>query len=117
MSLYGCIKLKELQIGTWESAIGFSRLENLELNSLYMLESMTSSSSNVMWSEKTMPKLQVLDIENCESLKGLPIGIEKLPNLREIKVQKNWWENLNWKQNDVEIFSKEKLHHLIVFVD
>jgi len=111
LKLEYCIKLKELGIGTWGSASGFPMLESLDLINLPMLESMASSSSNVEWNEQIMPKLQFLYITDCESLKGLPMGIEKLPNLRKIKVKKDRWE-----ENDVEIFLKENLHHLIVFV-
>lgn len=103
--------MTELGIGTRESVIGFSMLECLNLRNLPKLESMASSSSNVVWNEQMMPKLQILTIIDCWSLKGLPLGIEKLPNLKEIKIQREWWEN------DVEIFLKEKLHHLIVFID
>eukprot|EP00253_Pinus_taeda_P007318 PITA_07318 len=110
--LHGCIRLKELGIGTWGSMSGFPRLESLTLTGLPVLESLGSSSSNVVWNEQTMPKLQVLTITDCQSLKGLPTGIDKLPNLRRIEVQEDWWE-----KNDVEIFLKEKLHHLIVFVE
>nr|ABR18473.1 unknown [Picea sitchensis] len=117
LTLDRCINLKELGIGKWGSASGFPMLESLNLIDLPKLESMASSSSNVEWNEQTMPKLQVLSLTDCASLKGLPMGIEKLPNLREIKVQKDRWEELIWEENDVEIFLKEKLHHLIVFVE
>jgi len=117
LTLDRCINLKELGIGKWGSASGFPMLESLNLIDIPKLESMASSSSNVEWNEQTMPKLQGLSITDCASLKGLPMGIEKLPNLREIKVQKARWEELIWEKNDVEIFLKEKLHHLIVFVE
>jgi len=107
-----CIKLKELGIGTWGSISAFPMLESLTLRYLPVLESLGSSSSNVVWNEQTMPKLQVLTITDCQSLKGLPTGIDQLPNLRRIEVQEDWWE-----KNDVEISLKEKLHHLIVFVE
>lgn len=86
LTIAGCIQMKELRIGTWGSVIGFPMLECLNLRNLPMLESMASSSSNVVWNEQIMPKLQTLGITDCRSLKGLPMGIEKLPNLREIKV-------------------------------
>lgn len=66
LSLDRCIKLKELGIGTWGSMSGFPMLESLTLSDLPVLESLGSSSSNVVWNEQTMPKLQVMTIRKCQ---------------------------------------------------
>jgi hypothetical protein len=103
LSLRMCTKLRELKIGTWASASGFPLLESLHLQDLPLLESMTTSSSNVFWNEEAMPVLQFLKISRCPLLKKLPNGLEKLPKLRQIDAEKDWWEALIWEDDNIKV--------------
>ena len=85
-------------------------LEMLELSVLPSLESMTSSSSNIVWSEGFMPKLRVLYIAQCPSLKRVTKELAKLPNLREISgLDAAWWEGLIWEDDNVKKTFEDKL--------
>jgi hypothetical protein len=76
------------ELGIRVSVGGFPMLERLEITNLFRLESI----SNVVWTEATLPKLQSVRILGCRSLKRLPIGIEKLTNLKDIEIDKDVWE-------------------------
>jgi len=67
-------------------------LERLTIFKMPMLESISSSLSNVVWMEATLPKLQCMLIWQCRSLKRFPIGIEKLSNLKDIAIEEDVWE-------------------------
>lgn len=108
LSLRMCIKLRELRIGMWGSASGFPMLENLHLQDLPLLESMTSCSSNVLWNEEAMPALQFLKLSRCPLLKRLPNGFEKLPKLKEIDAEKDWWEALTWEDDNIKVCLSNK---------
>ena len=90
--------------------VGFPMLEMLELSALPSLESTTSSSSNIVWSEGFMPKLRTSYIAQCPSLKRVPKEPSKMPILREISgLDAAWWEGLIWEDDNVKKMFEDKL--------
>ena len=84
----GCDELMELVFKGGD----FPALENLSLYSLSKLESMTGPIG--LWNEGTLPKMERLRITDCPLLGRLPSGIEKMPNLKIIRGEIDWWPNI-----------------------
>lgn len=82
--------LTELEIGNG----GFSMLDSFCLQNCENLGDLVGQPD--VWSDKTMPKLRVLTILGCPLLRRLPMGIEKLSNLKHISGEIEWWEKLIW---------------------
>lgn len=108
LSLENFPNLEEIQFCNWncqeevEVEIGsFPMLERLTLGDLQELESIARPST--VWNERTMPKLQILRIIDCPLLMRLPMGMDKLSNLREIVGKLDWWEGIIWKDDDIKI--------------
>lgn len=108
LSLEKFPNLEEIQFCNWncqeevEVDIGsLPMLERLTLSGLQELESIAGPST--LWNEITMPKLQILRIIDCPLLRRLPMGMDKLSNLREIVGKLDWWEGLIWKDYDIKI--------------
>ena len=99
------------ELGIRGSIGGFMILERLEMWNMPVLESISSSSSssNVVWMEGTMTKLQLLHIQYCSALKRLPIGIEKLSNLKDIEIDTSVWERSIQADHNIKICLEEKL--------
>lgn len=79
----------------------FPVLESLYLDSLSKLESMTGPIG--LWNEGTLPKMERLVITGCPLLRRLPSGIEKMPNLKRIIGEKDWWQNIIWEDAHMKV--------------
>jgi hypothetical protein len=84
---------------------GFPMLERLTINMMDSLESI----SNVVWTEATLPKLQSVSIRRCRSLKRLPIGIEKLSNLKHIQIDDDVWDRLIAAAKNIKICLEKRV--------
>jgi hypothetical protein len=79
ISIYSCRELREIEVGSG----GFPMLESLYLQGCPNLESIVGPHD--VWNEKTMPKLQLLQIV-------MPIGEEIAERNREtLQVASNYW--------------------------
>lgn len=76
--IHVCPGLTELEIGTG----GFSMLESLSLLYCENLENMVGPPD--AWNDEAMPKIKVLKIIGCPLSRRMPMGIEKLSNLKQI---------------------------------
>jgi len=94
LSITMCNALMELDTGTG----GFPMLEMLTLDELNKLQSIAGPSG--VWNEGTMSKLQIVQIIDCPLLKRLPMGMEKLSNLRQINGELDWWQRITWPSPD-----------------
>ncbi|XP_057853059.2 probable disease resistance protein At1g61300 [Cryptomeria japonica] len=125
------LKLKSSQILLTLSGIGLARLSNLneidieecllltELGEdfgrkgcfprlrklkLWMLPSLESVCSFV--EEGALPMLQTLTIFRCMQVKVLPPGLDNLNSLEQIKGEKEWWNEISWRNEEM----KKHLH-------
>jgi len=73
-------------------------LKKLVFYNLPKLESIT----NVL-NGGAMSKLQYVEIRRCSLLKRLPIGIEKLCNLKEICGEEDWWSDIIWEDEATRV--------------
>ncbi|KAK7399713.1 hypothetical protein VNO78_10902 [Psophocarpus tetragonolobus] len=53
----------------------------------------------------TWSSLELLRIHNCPKLKTLPLDSTNAANLKSIKGQQEWWDELEWTNND-EVFQR-----------
>jgi Leucine-rich repeat (LRR) protein len=97
VEIWDCNELTELDFGS-ES---FQMLKYLDLSGLNKLESIGGSLN--IWNEGTLPKLQELSIQSCSWLRKLPLGMEKLSNLKIIMGELDWWQRIRWKDNEMKI--------------
>ncbi|KAI4297410.1 hypothetical protein L6164_037302 [Bauhinia variegata] len=72
------------------------KLEKLVLNNLPIFKSICTKET-LAW-----PSLNLLEIYDCLALKALPFGMDNAANLRSIKGQKEWWDNLEWTNNKAQ---------------
>jgi disease resistance protein RPS2 len=101
LQLLNCPELRELpvlEIGSDSASDSFPMLKKLLLWELDKLESI----ANVL-NGGAMSKLQYFEISGCPLLKRLPIGIEKLCNLKEISGEKDWWSNIIWEDEATRV--------------
>ncbi|XVF65759.1 hypothetical protein PTKIN_Ptkin09bG0275800 [Pterospermum kingtungense] len=79
---------------TVESVV-LPRLKNFQLCGLTSLSCIYDAP--VQW-----PSLEILRIETCKELKGLPCILENAPRLREIRCDEDWWHQQSWPNNEIE---------------
>jgi disease resistance protein RPS2 len=95
--------VRDLGIGSFGKRSGFPKLEMLHLSEMPKLRSIG------VLVEETLPNLHVLKIKKCPLLRKLPMGLEKLPNLRALYGYKiSWWEKIIWEDHNIKI----RLHKL-----
>ena len=58
------------------------------------------STHTLAWSS-----LELLRIHNCPKLKTLPLDSDNAVNLKSIKGQQEWWDELEWTNND-EVYQR-----------
>jgi hypothetical protein len=92
-----CNELMELDFGSGS----FQMLRYLNLYGLNKLESIGGSLN--IWNEGTLPKLQELRVDKCSLLRKLPLGMEKLSNLKIIKGKLDWWQSIIWEDDEMKI--------------
>lgn len=97
MHICGCGKSKELDFGSGS----FPMLRVLKLSDLPMLQSIGGPSN--IWNEGTLPNLRTLAIRECPLLRKLPLGIEKLSNLKKIGGPLDWWERIVWENDEMKV--------------
>lgn len=97
MHIYDCGESKELDFGS-ES---FPMLRDLTLARLRMLQSIGGPSN--IWNEGTLPNLRTLATRECPLLRKLPLGIEKLSNLKTIRGRLGWWESIVWENDEMKV--------------
>lgn len=98
IEVQGCDKMEEIIAFNDEKEEGSSgsticalpKLREMRLKSLGKLKRICSG-NGVMVCES----LQQIHISRCGELKRFPVSFP-LPAIREIKVNKNWWESLEW---------------------
>lgn len=78
----------------------FPVLETLFLYSLSKLCSISGPFG--LPNEGTLFKLENLSIRRCPLLRRLPLGIEKLPNLKKISGELDWWQNIIWEDTHMK---------------
>jgi hypothetical protein len=104
ISIYSCGELRELEVGSG----GFPMLESLDLQWCPNVESIVGPHD--AWNEKTMPKLQLLEIVDYPLVRRLPRRIEKISKLHKIIGEVDWWQKLIWEDDNV----KNNLSHILI---
>ncbi|XP_020216037.1 disease resistance protein RFL1 [Cajanus cajan] len=108
LKIEDCSKIEELII-LREDVEGekevLPKLEMLLLVNLADLKIMCSNHT-LAWSS-----LELLRIHNCPKLKTLPLHTKNAANLKTIKGQLEWWNELDWT-DDVEVY--QRLHPIFV---
>ncbi|GLJ10725.1 hypothetical protein SUGI_0133930 [Cryptomeria japonica] len=95
-----CLLLTEL--GEYFGRKGcFPRLCKLALWMLPFLESVCS-----FVEEGALPMLQTLTIFHCMKVKVLPQDLDNLNSLEQIKEEKEWWNEISWRNEEM----KQHLH-------
>jgi len=100
LNLAWCYGLKELGIG---NSGGFLMLEKLVLYGLWDLESIAGASNNCVWNERTLPRLRILKIGECDYLRRLPVGMDKLLSLSTLFVTQEVWQQIIWEDDGMKI--------------
>ncbi|GLJ10740.1 hypothetical protein SUGI_0134130 [Cryptomeria japonica] len=75
----------------------FPRLRKLKLSMLPSLESVCS-----FVEEGALPMLQTLTIFRCMKFKVLPPGLDNLNSLEQIKGEKEWWNEISWRNEEMK---------------
>ncbi|XP_059072892.1 putative disease resistance protein At1g59780 [Cryptomeria japonica] len=75
----------------------FPRLRKLKLWMLPSLESLCSSVE-----EGSLPMLQTLTISRCMKVKALPQGLGNLKSLEHIRGEKEWWNEISWRNEEMK---------------
>ncbi|XXG62245.1 hypothetical protein AAC387_Pa05g0646 [Persea americana] len=129
LKLFTCGELKN--IFSREIIQQLSNLEYLHIRSCYALEELISDEEIGVESDYVLPKLKALFLEGlpslvrilklghrqllncsslecfraieCPNLKRLPISVSKAPKLRRIECKREWWNDLEWDDNDVKL--------------
>ncbi|GLJ10730.1 hypothetical protein SUGI_0133980 [Cryptomeria japonica] len=95
-----CLLLTELGEDFWRKGC-FPRLRKLKL---WMLPSLESVCSFV--EEGALPTLETLTIFRCMKVKVLPQDLDNLNSLEQIKGEKEWWNKISWRNEEM----KQHLH-------
>eukprot|EP00268_Persea_americana_P024175 TRINITY_DN2364_c0_g1_i8.p1 TRINITY_DN2364_c0_g1~~TRINITY_DN2364_c0_g1_i8.p1 ORF type:complete len:996 (-),score=146.65 TRINITY_DN2364_c0_g1_i8:514-3501(-) len=129
LHLFMCGKLKN--IFSREIIQQLSNLEVLQVERCSALEELISDGEIGVESDCVLPKLNWLVLQNlpslvrilklgsrhllncsslewirtpmCPNLKRLPISVSKAPKLRRIQCEREWWNELEWDDNDVKL--------------
>lgn len=79
----------------------FSNLQTLYLQKLPLLESICPQALR-------FPALIEIHVDQCESLRKLPLNAGSASGLKEIKGTESWWNQLQWEDNAIkEAFSSK----------
>ncbi|XXG62249.1 hypothetical protein AAC387_Pa05g0648 [Persea americana] len=128
LQLFKCGKLKN--IFSREVIQQLSNLKCLTINSCFALEEVISAKEIGLEYDCVLPKLKWLALQNlpslvrilklgrhllncssleiisvfkCPNLRRLPISVSKAPKLRMIECKREWWNELEWDDNDVKL--------------
>ncbi|KAH7544371.1 hypothetical protein JRO89_XS15G0156200 [Xanthoceras sorbifolium] len=74
------------------------KLKILALNDLRKLETVCNGEIAFRW-----PSLQELHVWDCPNLKRLPLASRSVPNMRKVRGQLSWYEDLQWKDEYTKI--------------
>ncbi|TKY60117.1 Disease resistance protein [Spatholobus suberectus] len=97
LELENCLKTEELIVlreGTERERDVLPKLEMLLLVNLPDFKAICSTHT-LAWSS-----LELLRIHDCPKLKTLPLDTNNAANLKSIKGQQEWWDELEWTNND-----------------
>ncbi|KAL2343209.1 hypothetical protein Fmac_004494 [Flemingia macrophylla] len=105
----------------------FSQLQKSELEDCSKIEELITVRENIQGEKEVLRKLEMLllvnladfkticsnhtlawsflEIHNCPKLKTLPLRTDNATNLKTIKGQKDWWDELEWTNND-EVYQR-----------
>ncbi|KAL2343205.1 hypothetical protein Fmac_004490 [Flemingia macrophylla] len=128
LSLKNCPSLNE--IFSSGAIQNFSELQKLELEDCSKIEELITVRENIQGEREVLPKLErlllvnladfkticsnhtlawssleLLRIHNCPKLKTLPLQTDNAANLKTIKGQQDWWDELEWTNND-EVYQR-----------
>ncbi|KAJ7946535.1 Disease resistance protein [Quillaja saponaria] len=100
LKIQDCSEIEELimkyeGVGT-ESYYMLPKLELLVLVNVPKLKIICQNDS-LAW-----PSLEVLVIHDCPELKAFPFSKDNAANLRSIKGQQEWWNKLEWENDEVK---------------
>ncbi|GLJ10744.1 hypothetical protein SUGI_0134170 [Cryptomeria japonica] len=102
-----CLQLK--QLGDEFGREGcFPKLRKLKLWMLPSLESLCSSVE-----QGALPMLQTLTLFRCMKVKVLPLGLHNIKSLIQIKAEKEWWNEISWKNEEMKIHLHTKYAEIV----
>ncbi|KAK7318903.1 hypothetical protein RJT34_03610 [Clitoria ternatea] len=94
LKIEDCSKIEELTIPRGDTDV-LPKLEMLLLVNLRNFK-MICSTNTLAWSS-----LEQVRIHNCPKVKTLPFDTNNAENLKSIKGQQEWWDELEWPNNEV----------------
>nr|XP_043620126.1 disease resistance protein At4g27190 [Erigeron canadensis] len=100
-------KLEEIKVNGCEnmSCIIASGEHRETLPNLRVLEiSNMANLRKICEGESVFPMLQRVQVSGCSGLRKLPLKISNLSNLKEIRGDWEWWNNLEWEDDVKNIF-------------
>ncbi|KAK7359136.1 hypothetical protein VNO77_01083 [Canavalia gladiata] len=103
LKIEDCSKIEELIILRGDTETEMHLLPKLEMLLLVNLPNfkIICSTPTLAW-----PSLELLRIHNCPKLKTLPFDNKNAANLKSINGQQEWWDELEWANNNNEVHQR-----------
>eukprot|EP01018_Ginkgo_biloba_P006723 Gb_01077 [translate_table: standard] len=96
LQIVACKELRTLGAG-FGRAGGFPMLEKLDLHSLHQLESVVE-----VVEEGAMPRLKKFIVFDCDQLRKLPLGMERLKSLEALHGKRDWFNQISWENENTK---------------